>query len=121
MKFRRFLSLAQAESCHRPPDKQHIVVCAAFDGKRFLGLRLNTADRHAEDRALEAYPAATELVTWRFNRADGARTARPSGPCSECCALIRASGVRRIQYLSKLGPTRTSVESLQPYDEARNA
>jgi hypothetical protein len=117
VKFLRHLRLARHLSLTCAAPKPHIVVCAAFEGKRLVAWRTNTETQHAEIRALEAAPDADRLVVYRFNRADASREARASCPCSRCCPKIRGSKVRRVEYLSPLGPVVVKVKELEPYNE----
>lgn len=118
MRYNRFLRLARLLSKQEGaiPDKQHIVVVAAFEGKRLVAWRLNSVDEHAEDRALQAVPKATRLVVFRFNRADPDRLDRPSCPCSKCCPKIRLSKVKKVEFMSPLGPAVVKVNDLKPYN-----
>lgn len=103
-----------------PTPKQHIVIVAAYRGKRLLRWFWNTVTAHAEARALVSERSADRLVIYRFNRADPARLARPSGPCADCCKLIRKSGVRKVEYLSLLGPVVVKVGDYVPYNQPRS-
>ena len=118
MRYNRFLRLARHLSLqsNQIPDKQHIVVVAAFVGKRLMAWRLNSESEHAEDRALQAVPDATRLVVFRFNRADLSRIDRPSCPCSKCCPKIRGSKVKKVEFMSPLGPAAVKVNDLKPYN-----
>jgi hypothetical protein len=116
VRFTRYLRIARQIGWAYPQPKAHVVVCAAFKGKKLLAVRTNTASEHAEARAIEAAPDADRLVVFRFNRADPERRARESCPCSKCCPIIRASKVRRVEYLSPLGPVVVKVKELEPYN-----
>lgn len=117
MRWKRLLRFARNVSFVVPACKQHIVVCAAMNGKQVLQWFWNTPEYHAEDRALQTCPEADRLVVFRFNRADLKRDARPSGPCAACSKLIQKSGVRKVEYLSTLGPVVNKVQSYVPYNK----
>lgn len=96
--------------------KQHLVVCLAFDGRTLLDAHINTDLYHSEHRALKQCPDADRLVVYRFNRADASRLDRPSCPCFRCCPLIQRSNVRKVEFMSPLGPVVVKVSALEPYN-----
>lgn len=120
MRYYKYLRLARQLSLVGPlPNKQHIVVCAAFSGKTLLGFRLNTESEHAEVRAMASCPGADRLVVYRFNRADASRADRTSCPCANCCPLILASNVRKVECRNRLGIAIVKTSDLEPYNEPR--
>ena len=103
MKFYKYLRTAQKLSFTANNEKQHIVVCAAFT--RSGPILLTNGDKiHAEARAIRGLDNIQRIVVYRFNRADSTRGPRTSCPCLKCQGLILSTGIKKVEYMTSLGP-----------------
>ncbi len=91
-------------------------MCLGFEGKTSRVETVNSSTHHAEEIALRTQHSIDRLVVYRFNRQDPDKQPRTSCPCWSCVPLILASGVRKVEYMSPLGPVQCKIGDLKPYN-----
>lgn len=103
------MSLAKAIKIAKQSNQRFRHATLIIRGGAILAAACNTAERHAEDRAIRqlwpTYARGSTVINIRLTRR-GFACARP---CIECMALLRKERVRKIIYTDESGSFVTEV------------